>query len=138
MKIKVVTPDGIIVEKENVEGITVPTKAGVITVKDDHIPLVSLITAGGIDVDYENGESEYLSVSKGLIEVRRGSTVHILADTAERAEDIDIERAEEAKKKAEQLRSRAESDSSIDYTALAAKIQKELARVEVGKKWRKI
>ena len=138
MDLKIVTPDGVVVDKNKVTSVTVPTSEGIITIKEDHVPMILLLSPGEIDVYYEDSTNEFLAVSKGIIEIQINSVVNVLADTAERAEDIDILRAEEAKNKAEQLRERIENDATIDYTAISSKIQKELARLEVGKRWKNI
>jgi F0F1-type ATP synthase epsilon subunit len=57
-----------------------------------------------------------------------------LADTAERAEEIDLKRAEEAKVRAEKLKEQALTMDSEEYARVAAAIQKEAARIRVAKK----
>jgi len=59
-----------------------------------------------------------------------------LADTAERAEEIDIERAEEARKRAEELKKEKIEMDDSEYARVAAAIEKELARIKVGRKQR--
>ena len=136
MKIKVVTPNGRIFESDIAESITLPTESGVITIKEGHVPMMSLIAPGEVVVIEGNGSEHALAISKGSLQINKDNSVNVLADTAERAEEIDVERAEEARKKAIELRVQAESEANVNYAALQAKIEKELARVEVGKKWK--
>ncbi|MDQ6985740.1 MAG: ATP synthase F1 subunit epsilon [Candidatus Dojkabacteria bacterium] len=138
MILKVVTPEGRTFEGEKIKSITLPTSSGVITVMDEHVPLLSIITPGGIEITTSDGEVHLLAVSRGVLEVRRNSIIDILADTAERAEVIDIERAEEAKKRAEEYLKKMEDIADIEFARLQAKIQKELARIQIGKKWKKL
>lgn len=137
LDVRIVTPQGKIFEDKEVESITLPTKAGVINVMDDHLPLISIITAGEINIEKENDNVD-LSVSAGMLEIRRGSIIYILADTAEHAEEIDIERAEEAKKRAEEYLQEKENLADVDFANLQAKIQKEMARINLGRKYRKL
>ncbi|MCA9385849.1 ATP synthase F1 subunit epsilon [Candidatus Dojkabacteria bacterium] len=135
--LKIVTPEGIISEISGVQSVTLPTETGVITIKEDHLPLISLLQPGEIEITNEKG-TEILSVSTGMIEVREESMVYILADTAERAEDIDIERAEEARRKAEEFLEEKDILADVDFARLQAKMEKEMARIRVGRKYRKL
>lgn len=136
IKFEIVTPERVVL-KDFVTQITVPTKDGEITVLPNHIPLVATLKPGVIEVKMENGGFEVMSVSGGFIEVLKDKVV-ILADTAERAHEIDEARAEEARKRAEDLKTQAIHKDDVDYTALSALIEKEFARTRAAKRWRKI
>jgi len=136
IKFEIVTPEKIVL-KEMVQSVTVPTKEGIITVLPRHIPLVGILIPGMGHIRKENNELEIFTVSSGFIEVLKNKVV-LLADTAERAEEIDIARAEEAKKRAEEAKKRAENESNVDFASVQANIEKELARVKAAKKWRDI
>ncbi len=129
----IATPQGTIYEDKQIKSLTVPTAAGVITIMDDHIPFVSIITAGELIIDKGDHQVE-LAVSKGIIEIRRESEIHILADTAERAEEIDLARAEEARQKAIEYLKRKQDIADVEFARVQAKIDKELARINVAKK----
>jgi len=133
---KIVSPDGIVYESE-IDKVTMPTEAGQITVLPNHAPLVSVLKAGELIV-YKSGTMYGLAVSGGIIEIRPEGQVVILADTAERAEDIDVERAESARKRAEELLRQQQNVADVDFARLQAVIEKELARVSVAKKYRKL
>lgn len=134
--LKLVTTEGIVMDRDDIESITIPTTTGEITIKDDHEPMLSTIAPGGVEVIDAQGETTLLAISRGVLEVQRESVVHILADTAEHAAQIDIERAEEAKRRAEEYLKNIDDKADIDFAMLEAKIAKELARVEVGKRWK--
>ncbi|MBU3895769.1 ATP synthase F1 subunit epsilon, partial [Patescibacteria group bacterium] len=85
---KIITPERVIYEDE-IERLTVPTESGEITVLAKHAPLVSLLKPGEIRLK-KDGNTIVMAVSTGFLEIRPNSQVYILADTAERAEDIDI------------------------------------------------
>lgn len=136
IKFKIVTPDGVIYEDDSVEQVSLPTASGYITVLPGHIPIVSLLVAGELIIK-KGDHSVPMAVSRGVIEVRPNSEVYILADTAERAEHIDIARAEAAKARAEEAMRTQEKVADVDFARLQAVIERELARISVGKKYRK-
>jgi F-type H+-transporting ATPase subunit epsilon len=74
-----------------------------------------------------------MAVSGGMIEVRKNE-ITILADTAERAEEIDIKRAEEARERAEKLKDEKIRMDETEYAAVAALMERNLARIRVAKK----
>ena len=129
---EIVTPEKTVL-KEEVLQLTVPTKMGEITVLPHHFPLVASLQAGVIEIKLLDDKVETVAVSGGFIEVLPNKVV-ILADTAERAADIDEARAEEARKRAEKLM--AEKREDVDFSAVQAKIAKELARVKAVRRHR--
>lgn len=134
IKFKIATPEKIVFEDE-IDQITLPTKMGEITILSNHIPLVSFLMPGEILI--KKGKEEIpLAVSGGFLEFANNQLV-ILADTAERAEEIDEQRAEEGRKRAQDLLEKKQAAEEVDFTALAAKMEKELARLKVVRKYRK-
>src|SRR3989338_7587549 len=129
---EIVTPEKTVL-KEEVLQLTVPTKMGEITVLPHHFPLVASLQAGVIEIKLLDDKVETVAVSGGFIEVLPNKVV-ILADTAERAAYIDEARAEEARKRAEKLM--AEKREDVDFSAVQAKIAKELARVKAVRRHR--
>ncbi|PIP26093.1 MAG: ATP synthase F1 subunit epsilon [Candidatus Moranbacteria bacterium CG_4_9_14_3_um_filter_40_7] len=136
IKFEIVTPERVVL-KEEVRQVTVPTKAGEITVLPDHIPLVSSLMPGVIYLKKRNGEDEIMSVSGGFLEVLKNKVV-ILADTAERAEEIDMDRVEEARRRAVELKEKARRGENVNFVEINAAIERELARTKAIKRWRKI
>ena len=130
-ELSIITPEGVRYENE-VERVVVPTKSGEITILKKHTPLVSSLRPGVLTVGQENGERHLLAVSGGLVEVRASGRVIILADTAERAEDIDLERAKEARKRAEEFMEREDIMRDEEHAILLANLQKELARIRAS------
>lgn len=128
---KIATPERV-VYKDEVESITIPTRQGEITVLPNHIPLIAVLVPGEILVKKGN-ETVAMAVSGGFLEVLSTKVV-VLADTAERSEEIDITRAEEAMKRAQELQIEKTMDRQA-FVALSAQIEKELARVKVGRKY---
>jgi len=131
---KIATPEQVVF-KDEVEQITLPTKMGEITVLPDHIPLIAVLTPGEVFIKKGNVK-QAMSVSGGFIEVQAEKVV-VLADTAERAEEIDIKRAEEARERAQQAMSKKHMDA-VQFAGLAAQIEKEMARIRVGQKYKRV
>ena len=136
IKLEVVTPNRVVL-KEDVLQVTVPTKAGEITVLPEHIPLLSILKPGIIEMKNKDGEKEVIAVSGGFIDVLKNKIV-ILADTAERAQEIDLEKAEEARKRAEKIKEESIHRDDVGFADMSLKIEKELARSGAGKRWRRI
>jgi len=131
IKFKIVTPEKTVFEEE-VDQATLPVTNGEITILLSHRPYIASLKAGEIMVKI--GEKEIdLAVSGGFIEFNQNTLV-ILADTAERAEEIDVTRAEDARKRAEELKKEKITMDDGEYARVAASIEKELARIKVGRK----
>ena len=131
IKFKIVTPERIAFEEE-VDQVTLPTQEGEITVLPNHIPLISVLQAGEL-VAKKDGEEIAMAVSGGMVEVQKNELT-VLADTAERAEEIDLARAEEARRRAEKLKEEKVRADETEYAAVAATLEKNLARIKVAKK----
>lgn len=146
MQLIIVTPDGKKYDGTEVEMVTIPTTQGEIGIKDDHTPLIATIQPGAIEVTLANGNVEFLAVSRGILQVDRDEVmsgrVRILADTAEHASEIDLQRAEEARLRAEEFLTQSEIGNEetpfADTQFLQAKIAKELARERVANRYKNI
>lgn len=132
ISLQLVTPENI-AYSDNVARVTIPTGAGEITVLPKHTPLVSLLKPGELIIQKKDGERVYFAVSGGFVEIRPDNKIVVLADTAERAEQIDRVRAEEARARAEEMLRKAESsEDDEEYARFLALVQKEIARVKVA------
>lgn len=121
------------VTKEEVDEITLPTRQGEITVLPNHIPLVAVLVPGMATIR-KDGQESYLSVSGGFIEVQPGSRVIVLADTAERAEELDMAKIEAARETAERALQETRQAANLDFAEAAAALERELARLKVARK----
>ena len=136
IKFEIVTPERVVL-REDIRQITLPTKMGEITVLPNHIPLVASLIPGVVHIKKKDGQDEVISVSGGFLEVLKDKVV-ILADTAERAEEIDLARAEEGHRRAEELKKQARSGEKVNFTEINASLERELARTKAVKRWRKL
>lgn len=131
IKFKIVTSEKTVYEDE-VDQATFMTSDGQITILPNHRSYITSLMPGEAMIK-KKGEEISLSISGGFIEFH-DNTLIVLADTAERAEEIDLKRAEEARARAEELKNQAISVDDEDYARVAAAIQKESARIRVAKK----
>lgn len=132
---KIATPDRVVYEND-IDHVTIPTKAGEITVMPNHAPIVSVVKPGELRI-VSNGEELPHYVAGGTLEIRPDNTMVLLADVSERAEDIDAVAAEEAYNRAKEAMERKDAVADIDYAKFQAIMERELARMNVAKKWRK-
>ncbi len=135
IRFEIVTPERVVLKEEVLQA-SVPTQSGEITILPDHIPLVSILRPGVIELKRENGDQEVMSVSGGFVEVLKNKVV-ILADTAEIAVELDEARIEEARAKAEEMKKWKDIDA-VQFAEINALIEKQLARSKAVKRWRNI
>jgi len=131
MMVKIVTPEKSVFEGE-VFQVTLPTTVGEITILPHHIPYIAGLKSGEVLLKGERGENS-IAISDGFIEFRRNQLI-VLADTAERAEEIDLERAEVARKRAEDIKYERIQVDEAEFASVAVALEKEMARVGVAKK----
>jgi F-type H+-transporting ATPase subunit epsilon len=125
----VVTPDREVV-REEVDELEIPGSEGYFGVLPGHAPLFSELKVG--QVAYRKGTHwSYLAVAWGFVEVLPDQ-VRILAETAERAQEIDVERAMRAKQRAEELISRGGED--VDYNRALVALERAMVRIQVSQK----
>jgi F-type H+-transporting ATPase subunit epsilon len=129
----IVTPERQLLREAVVE-ITMPGADGQLGVLPGHAPLITELGIGELSYQAkDSSESVPVAVISGFAEIL-GDRVTVLAETAERPEEIDIPRAEEAKKRAEQRLAAAASDSNIDWGRAAVALQRSLIRIQVARK----
>ena len=131
IKFKIVTPEKTVYESE-IDQATLPVTNGEVTILPDHRSYIASLKAGEIMV--KSGGKEILLVTSGGFIEFNGNILIIMADTAEAAEEIDIKRAEEARARAEELKKGKITMDEMEYARVAAAIEKEAARIKVGKK----
>ena len=114
---------------ETVDEVVAPGIEGYFGVLPGHAPFLTTLGIG--EVMYRVGRDErYLAVSSGFAEVRNDKVI-VLADTAERPEEIDRARAERARARAEQRLS-GRSQDDVDFARAAAALARALARLQVA------
>ena len=134
LNLKIVTPERI-VYKDTVDSVTAMTESGEITVLPGHVSLVTNLRAGEMRL-MSSGKEHWLAASTGFLEVRSGNEVIILADSAERSEELELDKIEAAKAHAEKLMQEKHVDD-VSFAMAAAALERELARYKVAMRRRK-
>jgi F-type H+-transporting ATPase subunit epsilon len=129
LKLDIVTAERVVYTGE-VEAVIAPGVEGQLGILPHHAPLMTTLQPGELRVRRGGGE-DILAISGGFLEVRPDRVI-ILADAAERAEEIDIARAEAARKRAEERL--AKRGVGIDETRAEAALRRALIRLEVAQK----
>jgi F-type H+-transporting ATPase subunit epsilon len=129
IKVSIVTPNGPVYESD-VEMVSTKAQSGELGILPGHIPMVAPLAIGVVRLK-EPGrkDQELVSVSGGFLEVRPDK-VTILAQAAEKAEDIDVERALKAKERAEQ-RMKEQKVEDIDFRRAELALQRAVNRLTV-------
>lgn len=135
-KFEIVSPEKVVLKAAATQ-VSIPTVDGEITILPTHIPLVALLKSGVIEVKLVDGGHDVMAISGGLVEVLANKVV-VLADSAERAEELNEELIEQARRRAEELKEQARHQDSVEFTRLSAVIEQELARTHAVKRWKKI
>ncbi len=137
IKFELVTPEKIVL-KDYIIQVTVPTKEGEITILPKHMPLVSTLIPGVLEIVDNDGKKKTIAVSGGFLEVLLNKVI-VLADTAERSEEIDLERAEKAKEWAEKemKKMQGEVKDEKQYAEVFSGIEVQLARIRAVRRHQK-
>ena len=131
LTLEIVTPDKSLV-REEVDEVQVPGSEGYLGVLPGHTPLLSMLKVG--ELWYRIGqEKHYLAIAFGFVEVLP-DRVTVLAQIAERPQDIDIGRAEAAKRRAEERLARPETNMDFERARIA--MMKSLIRLQVASRAR--
>ncbi|HAG27572.1 TPA: ATP synthase F1 subunit epsilon, partial [Patescibacteria group bacterium] len=131
LKLQLITPERTVLSEE-VRSLTCPTQEGQITILPNHAPLVANLVSGEL-ITKNGGTDNFIHVAGGFIEVRKNNEIIILADAAEHHFEIDIARAEEAKRQAEELLNQQHL-AEEEYATAAWLIQKNLSRINIARK----
>jgi F-type H+-transporting ATPase subunit epsilon len=125
--LEIVTAERVVLS-DDVDQVNVPTKDGRVGILPRHAPLLTVLDVGELDIIKGDVRTPF-AVSGGFMEVLP-NRVTILADTAERADEIDEERAEEARRRAEEQIAQRRSDQ--DLALAEAELRRALIRLKVA------
>jgi F-type H+-transporting ATPase subunit epsilon len=127
IQLEIVTPDRLLVN-EQVEEVEIPGKSGYLEALPQHAPLITELAPGKLTYT-RGGTVTRLAVSGGFAEVLPDK-VTILVQTAERPEEINVQRAQEAKTRAQEQLEHPKPDT--DYDAALAALQRADVRLQVA------
>ena len=131
-KTEIVTPEKVIFSEE-IESLVIPAERGYLGVLAGHAPLLCTLKPGAITIRGDKGEQHY-ATSGGFMEVTPAKAV-LLTESAEEASTIDLQRAEEAKKRAQERLAATVKD--VDKERAAAALERAQNRLRVAQKYRK-
>jgi len=133
LKVDIVTAERVVYSDEGVDEVVAPGIEGELTVLSQHAPLLTMIKPGVLRI-VKGSDDVDMAITGGFLEVR-DDRVTILADAAERAEDIDSVRAEEARRRAE--RALEERELKVELVEAAAELQRALIRLKAVERRRR-
>ncbi len=131
LRLEIVTAERM-VYSDDVNAVVAWGVEGQLGILPHHAPLMTMLQPGDLLIRKDN-EEEYLAISGGFLEVRPDRVI-ILADACERAEEVDVERAEAAKRRAEETLK--EKPSGVDTAAAEAALRRSLVRLKASEKRR--
>lgn len=133
LEVDIVTGERVILHETDVDMVIAPGADGTLGILPKHAPLISTLAPGELRVK-KGGREESIVVFGGFIEVTP-EKVTILADSAERIEEIDVERADEARKRAEEaIKQRGDT---VEIEEALAALRRANLRLNVGRKHRR-
>ena len=109
------------------ERLVATAERGELGILAGHAPFLSVLKAGQVRLTLPDGKEEVIYISGGFIEVQQGQTI-ILADDAERAEQLDEERVREARRRAEE-KMRDKSSTKLDLARAQAELAQTMAQL---------
>jgi len=131
IRLEIVTGERVVYD-DDVDTVVAPGSEGELGVLPHHAALMTTLQPGELRVR-KDGQEVLMAVSGGFMEVLPHK-VTILADTAERAEDIDIARSEQARKRAQDRLAEAAKGGEIDPARAQAAMRRALVRIKVAQK----
>jgi F-type H+-transporting ATPase subunit epsilon len=130
LDIEIVTGERVVFQEHDVDMVVAPGGAGVLGILPEHAPLITTLSLGELRIKKGNEEQSIL-VYGGFMEVV-DNKVLVLADSAERAEEVDVERAEEARRRAEA--SIAGRQTTIELEEAQHSLRQATLRLKVGQR----
>ena len=131
LHLEVVTPEKVMVSRE-VDIVVGPGSIGEFGVLEGHVPFLSGIVPGELRYSSAN-QTEYFVVTTGFAEVS-DNRVSVLVDAAEKASEIDVERARKARERAEKRLAKDRGSEDIDFDRAEAALKRAIVRIRVAEK----
>ncbi len=130
IRLEIVTPERLAFE-DDVDSVTVPGVEGELGILPHHAPLVSMLGFGELRIR-KGGSEELFAIVGGFVQVRPDKVV-VMAETADLAAEIDVEKAQEARREAERALEGGYSEGA-DLSAARAALQQALLRIRVAER----
>jgi F-type H+-transporting ATPase subunit epsilon len=130
IQLDVVTPERLVIS-DQVDIVVAPGAMGEFGVLKGHVPFLSTLAPGELRFN-RDGQTDFMAVGGGFAEVQPDK-VTVLADTAELAREIDIDRAKRARERAEERLKMTKADA-LDYTRAEAALKRAIIRLRVAER----
>jgi F-type H+-transporting ATPase subunit epsilon len=117
---------------EQVEYVSLPGIEGIMGILPNHAPMLTALSFGEVMVR-RSGDEEFFAIGGGFAEVQPDHVI-ILADSAEQADEIDLERAQEARRKAEEAMETGVSEDAARYAQIDAALRRAQIRIDVSRR----
>lgn len=131
IQFELISPEKVLLSEEIYEAI-LPAAGGQIAVLPNHVPLITLLKPGVISIRRKKGDDDakldHIATSGGFVEIGQ-NRIKVMADTAERADDLDEMKIEQAKEEAKRQAYAAKDD--VSHASALARLEMELARYKV-------
>ncbi|MBN1310200.1 MAG: ATP synthase F1 subunit epsilon [Anaerolineae bacterium] len=131
---EIITQERLVFKESGIVSVTAQGAEGELTILSRHTPLITTLDYGEVRVRKENAE-EVFAIGGGILQVAENHMV-ILADSAERSDEIDIERAEEARRRAREIMEEGAPADPAAVAALEAAIKRADIRMKVARQRR--
>lgn len=133
IRCEIVSQDRIVFQG-NVDVAVLPGADGVMGILPNHAPVLSVLKYGIITLRSKN-EEQFFTIAGGVVEVQPDQ-ITVLADSAENVEEIDIQRAEEARKRAEEMLARGQPEDADTYLNIQAALRRSTLRIDAVRRYR--
>jgi len=124
----ITTAERKVFESDSITQISLPSTSGEITILPNHVPLMTVLGIGEIEISLHDGTKTAIFVNGGIVQLSHNH-VEILATTAEHADELDSAKIEEAKRRAEKLIQ--EQPVDIDIAQVEAALKQELVKEKI-------
>jgi len=117
---------------DQVDYVSLPGTEGVMGILPSHSPLLTALNFGEVMVRKENDE-QFFAIGGGFAEIQPDHVI-VLADSAEQADEIDLERAEKARQQAEEAREAGVDEDAAHYAQIDAALRRAQIRIDVSRR----
>jgi F-type H+-transporting ATPase subunit epsilon len=131
LHLEIVTPERLAYE-DDVDSVQLPGVEGELGILPHHAPLVSMLGVGELRIR-KGGAEESFAIAGGFLQVRPDRVV-VMAETADLASEIDLEKAQDARREAERALEGAAATDTADLSAARAQLQTALLRIRVAER----
>ena len=131
LRLEIITVEGTVFD-DNVNMVIAPGSDGVLGILPRHTPLLTSLNYGELEIKRDGQPDEFFAIGGGFMEVRPFNVI-VLADAAERADEIDIERARAARERAETRLAEAAKEQ-LDFSRAEAALRRSIARLKVAER----